>query len=144
MNALDLLKKDHDVVKELFGRFDSAQNGQRQQILDQIIRELEVHSRVEQDIFYPAVRAHADKSGKNLVKEAMDEHQEVDGVIAELRELSPDDAEFEDKIEELMEDVENHIDMEETQMFPKAQALGPELETLGREIEQEKQTLEPR
>jgi len=140
MNALELLKKDHDRVKELFAQYD-ADTGRRQEIAENVFRELELHSRVEEDIFYPAVRKHSDKQGKELVKESLEEHRQVEDLIGELRAMDPGDPDFDDRFEELMDNVEHHIEEEETELFPKAKALGEELDQLAQQMEQEKETV---
>jgi len=140
MNALDILKQDHDKVKELFSVWDtlSVDGARKNEIAQTVLGELELHSRIEEDIFYPAMRARSGRDGKELVKHSVSEHHEIDDLIAELRATDPSDPDFDDKFQELMEDVEQHIDEEETEMFPKAQILGKELEALGRQIQEEK------
>jgi hemerythrin superfamily protein len=140
MNALDILKKDHEKVKELFSEYDtlSGDGAKKGEIAQTVLRELELHSKVEEDIFYPALRARSGKDGKELVKHSVSEHREIDDLIAELRDADPSDPDFDDKFQELMEDVEEHIDEEETELFPKAQILGKELENIGKQIQEEK------
>ncbi len=142
MNALDILKKDHDKVKELFAEYDtlSGDGAKKNEVAQTVLRELELHSRIEEDIFYPAMRARSGKEGKELVKHSVSEHHEIDDLVAELRDADPSDPDFDDRFQELMEDVEEHIEEEETEMFPKAQILGKELETLGKQMMEEKET----
>ncbi len=142
MNALDILKKDHDKVKELFAEYDtlSGDGAKKNEVAQTVLRELELHSRVEEDIFYPALRARSGKEGKELVKHSVSEHHEIDDLVSELRDTDPSDPDFDDKFQELMEDVEEHIEEEETEMFPKAQILGKELDTIGKQIMEEKET----
>jgi hemerythrin superfamily protein len=142
MNALDILKKDHDKVKELFSEYDalSGDGAKKNEIAQTVLRELELHSRVEEDIFYPAMRARAGKDGKELVKHSVSEHHEIDDLVAELKDTDSSDPDFDDRFQELMEDVEEHIEEEETEMFPKAQILGEELEALGKQIQEEKES----
>ncbi len=142
MNALDILKKDHDKVKALFSEYDtlSGDGSRKNEIAQTVLQELEMHSRVEEDIFYPALRARTGKDGKELVKHSLDEHHDIDDLVAELRDTDPSDPDFEDKFQELMEEVEDHIGEEENEMFPKARILGKELDTLGTQIEEEKES----
>jgi len=142
MNALDILKKDHDKVKELFAEYDtlSGDGATKNEVAQAVLRELELHSRIEEDIFYPAMRARSGKDGKELVKHSVSEHHEIDDLVAELRDTDPSDPDFDDRFQELMEDVEEHIEEEETEMFPKALILGKELETLGKQMMEEKET----
>ena len=140
MNALDILKKDHDRVRELFSEYDtlSGDGARKNEIAQTVLQELELHSRVEEDIFYPAMRARSGKEGKELVKHSYDEHHDIDDLVAELRDTDPSDPDFDDKFQELMEEVEDHIEEEENEMFPKAMILGKELDTLGTQIQEEK------
>src|SRR6266478_1042601 len=81
-NAIDLLKADHDNVKELFDEFEKSDNGQaRKKIVKQALLELKLHAAVEEEIFYPAVRSHV---GKDLMNEADEEHHVAKLLIAEL------------------------------------------------------------
>jgi iron-sulfur cluster repair protein YtfE (RIC family) len=144
MNAIELLKKDHEKVKKLFEQYDSD-GDRRRDIANMVFEELEAHSRVEEDVFYPAVRAKAKKDGKELIKHSIEEHKEVDDLINELRSMDPEEEDFDDRFQELIEDVEHHIDLEENETFPKAeQLLGNDLEDLGKQIEEEKETAKAR
>jgi len=142
MNALDILKKDHDNVKALFSEYDtlSGDVARKSELAETVLRELELHSRVEEDIFYPAIRARGGKEGKDLVKHSYSEHHEIDNLVSELKDTDPSDPDFDDKFQDLMEDVEEHFEEEETEMFPKAQILGKELETIGKQIQEEKES----
>jgi hypothetical protein len=60
MNALQVLKQDHDKVRKLFAEYDAAGDGapvRKQEIAEQVFRELQIHSRIEEEIFYPALNA---------------------------------------------------------------------------------------
>jgi iron-sulfur cluster repair protein YtfE (RIC family) len=138
MNAIELLRKDHEKVKQMFAEYDLADDRKRE-IAESVFRELEAHSRVEEDIFYPAVRKHSNKQGKEMVKHSLEEHREVDDLISELRAMDPSDPDFDDRFEEMIEDVEHHIEQEEAEMFPMAEDLGKELDRLGEQIEEEKE-----
>lgn len=143
MNALDILKKDHERVKELFSEYDTLSHDgpKKNEIAQTVLRELEVHSRVEQDIFYPAMRARSGKDGKEIVKHSYSEHEVIDDLVAELKDTDPSDPDFDERFQELMEDVEDHFLEEETEMFPKAQILGKELESIGRQMQEERESL---
>jgi hemerythrin-like domain-containing protein len=146
MNAVKLLKDDHQKVKKLFREFESqgdkAHQG-KQKIVNQACHELEVHSKLEEQIFYPAVQAKADEEGKEMVLEGIEEHHVVDMLIKELRALEPQDDEFDAKFKVLTENVEHHIEEEEGELFPDAEkSLGKEMmEKLGTQMEQLKQQL---
>ena len=114
MNAIDLLKDDHREVERLFSEFLAAEDAeaeQREEIFQQIEKELLVHGDIEEQIFYPAVE---DFAGKD-VEEALHEHQGVRQAIAELLTIEVDDEEFEPKLIALMEQVQHHVQEEEAE-----------------------------
>jgi len=132
MNIFAMLKKDHDKVKELFKRFKMAEGqplNPRRQIAEQIFRELEVHSRVEEEIFYPKLEKALDKPGAGLVQEAIEEHRLVKEMIEGLRKLTLDDVGFPAKFDALKESVLQHIDKEEGELFPQAKEILKESES---------------
>jgi hemerythrin-like domain-containing protein len=145
MNAIDLLMEDHRKVKGLFTEFE--QSGERahqtrRRIAAQVFQELETHTRLEEEIFYPAVRDQRSADAKEMIAESVEEHHVVDMLIAELKRLSPEDEQYEAKFTVLTENVKHHIEEEEGELFPKARrALGKELDRLGTEMEQRRQRL---
>ena len=140
MNAIELLTADHKKVKGLFEKAEDLEGGKLKAVFDQIKSELETHTYIEETIFYPAVDKLQEM--KDMVRESLKEHNTVKKELQELTNLTPDDEEFEEKFEELMECVEHHAEEEEEgKMFPKLQKLmsAAELEELGRELEAAKQ-----
>jgi hypothetical protein len=155
MNAIELLKADHARVQALFRQYEAAghQPQQQRELAEQLFTALEVHASLEEELFYPAVRAQlgtvtveeepADAADEDeeadLVAEAQEEHQEVKALIATLRDLEPGEAQFQAAFTELREGVEEHVGMEEDELMPAvAAALGGELERLGRQLEARK------
>ena len=141
MDAVKLLKDDHEKVKGLFRQFEKARSeDKKKQLADEIMMELEVHSKIEEEIFYPAVR---EKVGEDeLVAEAVEEHHVVDVLMQEIKQLDPSDERFEAKMTVLIENVEHHIEEEEKEMLPDAKKkLGKDVEALGDQMEQRKQQL---
>lgn len=147
MNALQLLTRDHEKLKQLFGAYDAVEDSasaRRQQIAEDVFRELQIHSRLEEEIFYPALNARAGSHGRELVEDGLDAHAEVDEMIQELKLLGPEDPDFDDKFQELADAVTAHIEDEESAMFPEAERkLGAELEAIGRALEEEKAAVLP-
>jgi len=140
MDALELLKADHKKVKDLFEQAEELEGGKQKVIFDQIDKELQTHAYIEETIFYPAVEKYQEL--KDMVRESLKEHQEVKQLLKEIEGLQPDDEEFEEKLEELMENVEHHAEEEEEgKMFPKLKQImkAAELEQLGRELQAAKQ-----
>jgi hemerythrin-like domain-containing protein len=140
-NAIELLKADHAKVKELFEQWEAAETDQRAGIADMVFRELELHAEIEEQLFYPALRKKADEKDKELLDEALKEHQEVKETIAELKEMpADDDEEFETMFDDLIDAVSHHVEEEESEMMPRAQKkLGDQLMQLGAEIQSRKE-----
>jgi hemerythrin superfamily protein len=141
-DAIELLKADHRKVQDLFQKYENTSDQKtKQQIAAQVFTELEAHAQLEETVFYPAFAQEADQEGKQLVEEARQEHQTVKDLIAELRDLD-DHEEFAAKFQELMENVEHHVQEEEHEMFPKAEEeLEAQLEDLRDEMQELKQQL---
>jgi hemerythrin superfamily protein len=131
-HAIAILKKDHDDVKELFNKFEKAESPtKREKMIIEAITALKAHAVLEEEIFYPAVRAHV---GKKIMNEADEEHHVAKVLIAELDSGSRADDHREAKFTVLAESVRHHIKEEENQMLPKAKELDMDFEALGREM----------
>jgi hypothetical protein len=108
----------------------------RKQLLEEITAALELHTRLEEEIFYPAVRGLETRKAEEMVAEALEEHHVVDLVLKDLPKVDPEDERFEAKMTVLSELVEHHADEEEKEMFKTAQRLGDEeLKALGERME---------
>jgi general stress protein YciG/hemerythrin-like domain-containing protein len=142
--ATDLLRADHRKVEELFSQYET-QEGQMQSrdaVISQICQELEVHARLEEEIFYPAVRAAETGEGEELVAEAIQEHQTIKDLVAQLEGMSADNGVGDSTVRQLKECVSHHVQEEESEMLPQAeQLLGDQLEVLGAQLQQRKQQL---
>lgn len=141
MNALELLKTDHQKVKALFEKAEGSKNEKQQkQLFEQIKAELETHTHIEETIFYPAVAKNEDL--KDMVLESLEEHKQVKTLLREMENLTSDSEKFEPKLKVLMENVEHHaVEEEEGNMFPKVRKFlnSAELEQLGQELESAKE-----
>jgi len=128
-----MLKKQHQEVKGLFRKIDKAEApGVRSDLMAQIIEKLTVHSTIEEEIFYPAVRRLGNQKTEDTILEALEEHHVVKLVLEELPTVDPEDERFAAKMTVLSELVEHHADEEEDEMFTLAVKLGDgELESLG-------------
>ncbi len=148
MDAIKMLKDDHRKVKDLIREYEGAGDGAfkaRQEIADRVFAELEVHTALEEEIFYPAVKAKTDDKGKSHVAEGMEEHHVVKILISELRALTPEDEAFAAKFKVLSENVEHHIKEEEDDLLPDAKhKLGHDgIEVLGDQMESRRKELQP-
>jgi hemerythrin superfamily protein len=152
-DAIDMLKKDHGKVTQLFKQFESAQGGDKQSIVSQIFHELEVHTVLEEELFYPAVRDQIDpkelaaeegedegdeEAGDDLIAISYEEHQAVKDLIQELKKMDPQSDQFKERFEELRDDVTDHVSEEEEVIFPLAQ-LKLNVEELGSLMQKRKQ-----
>ncbi len=142
MDALRLLKEDHDKVKRLLTELESTtERGvkTRQELFEKIRSELTVHEVIEEEIFYPALKEHP--KARQIVLEAYEEHNVVDTIMGELDGLPVDDETWGAKAKVMQENVEHHIEEEETQMFAQARQVfeREELESLGERMAQRKE-----
>src|SRR2546426_12578681 len=137
MDALELLKQDHQKVKELLEEAEATEDGKEQkEIFKQIKKELETHARIEETVFYPAMEKYEEL--KDMVLESLEEHKQVKTLLREMETLTSDSEKFEPKLKVLMENVEHHAEEEEEgKMFPKIRKLmnTEKLERLGEELE---------
>ena len=117
--VLEMLKEDHEKVKGLFEKFESAEGKDQTDIATTAIMELEVHADLEEKLIYPAIREQINED--DLMNEAVEEHHLVHVLIKELKRLKPKDGVFQAKFKVLGELVKHHIEEEEGEMFPKAQ-----------------------
>ncbi len=121
MDALELLMADHNRVRGLFTRFQAAEgenDAQAARLAAKIFEELEIHTKIEEEIFYPTMTKLNDEIHE-LVTEGLEEHHVVDGLMAEVKGLGPADEEWAAKMKVLIENVEHHAEEEEQEMFPK-------------------------
>lgn len=137
MDALDLLKHDHQKVKELFEQAEGAEEQkEKKEIFKEIKKELETHARIEESVFYPAMEKH--EEFKDMVLESYEEHKQIKTLLREMDDLASDSEKFEPKLNVLKENVEHHAEEEEEgKMFPKIRRImdRQKLEQLGAELE---------
>ena len=142
MNAIELLKKDHQEAMELMDQLEgmgaTAGAGQKE-LFQRLKNALKLHTSMEEEIFYPALE-NFDET-RDMVAEAYQEHEAVDELLAEMSTLPTGDQEFMDRLAELRDNVENHVDEEEGEMFPQAEQLigQSRLQDMGRQMQQRKQ-----
>jgi hemerythrin superfamily protein len=148
LDALALLKEDHQKVKKLLGEIEkTTERGvkTREQLFEKLVHELTIHEQIEEQIFYPAVKERAEKKElKELVTESYEEHHFVDTVKAEIEGTPLDAEEWAAKLKVMMENIEHHaFEEEEGKMFPKVQEAftKSELEDLGTQMAELKQQL---
>ena len=143
MDATMLLRNDHQAVDQLFQQLagtGAARADDRRLIFRLIKSEIEAHSRVEEEVFYPAVMRLRSSQARETVRAALEEHQALDGQIAEIDQLEPDDPEFLRRLAALKHSVDRHVLAEEGALFAEARIhlTDERLEALGREMEARK------
>ena len=142
-SATKLLVEDHKRVRELFGRYeDTRDRATKKRIVDDITRELTLHAKVEEEIFYPGFLKRRGDPQK-MVRESFEEHKIVETLLAELSKIGPRDEQFDAKVTVLQENVDHHAKEEERDLFPEAEKLlsKRELERMGAEMEDRKEEL---
>ena len=167
-DAIQMLKADHRKVEALFDQFLEAEGGKKQHIAQQIFHELEVHSTLEEELFYPALQNQGDPdvlasvdpseeiegdevmnlgednktSGddEDLITHAYDEHRTVRDMIAQLRNNDASSLEFRQSMIELQQAVEDHVFEEEDELFAQAQ-LSVDTKMLGEQMHRRKQEI---
>jgi hemerythrin-like domain-containing protein len=148
MNAIQLLKDDHKKVKGLLAELEATTargTKKRTQLLATIGQELRVHSKIEEEIFYPAFKAAGEKSDDDkMYFEALEEHRAAgDLVLPDLERTEPSSEKFSGRAKVLKELIEHHADEEEKEMFPRARKLlsAAELNALGAQMVARKREL---
>jgi hemerythrin superfamily protein len=141
-DAIALLKADHRKVEGLFEKFESARSESKKKALaDQICLELTVHTKIEEDVFYPACKGEIDD---DLWHEAYVEHDGAKVMIAEIEAGKPGDEFYGAKVKVLSEQIKHHVKEEEKRaegMFAQAKAAGLDTKALGAQMAAEKKTL---
>jgi len=138
-DAVSMLKRDHDTVKELFDEFERAkQKAAKKKIVAKALTELKVHAALEEEIFYPAVRSELDH---DVMNEADEEHHVAKMLIAELEQMTGKEDHWDAKFTVLAENVRHHIKEEESDMLPKAKRLPLDFDALGARMMERKEEL---
>jgi len=144
-NAISILTEDHKKVKKMFMDFDKLMKSEGKEaekgaLVRKSCEELTVHTEIEEEIFYPAVRAAIDDD--DLMDEADVEHAGARELIAQLEDTEPGDDRYDAKVAVLGENIDHHVKEEQGEMFPKARkakldlaALGAQMPERGRELQ---------
>jgi hypothetical protein len=139
MDALALLKADHDKVKKMLAEGETTtERGEktRTELFATLKGEMMVHERIEEEIFYPTLKDHP--RARDIVLEGFEEHHVVDEIMGELEATDVTDETWGAKFKVMKENIEHHIEEEEGEMFKHARAVfdGEELEELGTRMEE--------
>ena len=139
--ALRILRDDHDEIRRLIGEYHGAENESthaRHAIIEAVGLQAELHTRIEEDVFYPAVQDFC----SDFVDEANEAHGAIEGKIDALQALDPGEPEYAEVAGQLVKALLEHIDAEESRLFPAVErAMGGELQALGRDLIRRKEEL---
>ena len=139
-DAIALLKADHEAVSEMFAEYEKARSVPgKKALVAEICTALSVHAQIEEEIFYPAVKAAL--KDKLLVPEATVEHASVKDLVAQLEGIEPDGEMYDAKVKVLSEFVKHHVKEEQNEMFQKAKASSLDLVDLGARMAARKDAL---
>ncbi|MGQ0526111.1 MAG: hemerythrin domain-containing protein [Betaproteobacteria bacterium] len=141
-DALAMLKADHDKVKKMFKEFetlDSDETEEKAQLVKQACAELKIHTQLENEIVYPALREAIEDD--DLMDEALVEHEAAEELISQLEQMQPGDEMYDAKFTVLGEYVNHHIAEEQKEMFPAAKKAKIDLAALGEQMLARKQEL---
>ena len=129
-DAIALLKADHEAVSKMFADYEKTRSVPRKKApVAEICTALSVHARIEEEIFYPAVKTAL--KDKLLVPEATVEHAGVKDLVAQLEGVEPDGEMYDAKVKVLSEYVKHHVKEEHNEMFPKVKSSSLDMVELG-------------
>ncbi|MDQ3026503.1 MAG: hemerythrin domain-containing protein [Pseudomonadota bacterium] len=145
-DAIVLLKDDHRTVSQMFARYDKlgdSAHAAKLKLARTVCKELKVHTRIEEEIFYPAIEKVLPKE-KDLLDEAAVEHEGAKKLIAELDRMKPGEDLFDAKVKVLAEYIKHHVKEEHEEMFPKVRKTDLDLRALGMRMAARKRVLAKR
>jgi iron-sulfur cluster repair protein YtfE (RIC family) len=143
MKATDVLRRAHERFRALFADHFGSGPEKKRAIFRALKEELEIHARLEEELFYPAVVRVRSDEARSIVRDGLHEHQIMEGLLAEIEQMDAADERYDERIKNLRENVEHHLRDEEDRIF--AQALShlseSRLEKIGSDMEARKRKL---
>jgi hemerythrin superfamily protein len=143
MDIFELIKIDHRKVEEIFSAIESTKSSKTlNKYFNQLYQELNLHAQVEELTFYPTIRNH--EGTEELLEEAEEEHTEVKVMLEQMQSMDSSEEEFKEKLSQLKEAVQHHVQEEENEVFPKVRQMmsTEELKQLASEFQEVKSTLQ--
>ncbi|MDB5442677.1 MAG: hemerythrin cation binding region [Phenylobacterium sp.] len=140
-DAIALLKADHRTVEGLFAQYEKAKEDDQRKlaIFQQIAMELKVHMQIEEEIYYPQARDYV--AEEDTVNEAVVEHQGAKDLMAQIEGMQASDEMYDAKVKVLQEQIEHHVEEEETEFFPETKKNGMDTRAVGEQLMARKQEL---
>lgn len=128
---MEALKADHHFVSQLFDRYLNTQDMQvKKEAASRSLMLVEMHSTLEEQVFYPAVR----QVDAGLVQHSEEEHKEAKQLMSQLKGMQCDDPSYDQLFRQFADSIRHHVQQEEQELFPKVQAAGLDLKTLGTQM----------
>jgi len=137
-DAVSLLEADHRKVDALFAQFEEGKGRSRAATVEQICKELEIHAKIEEKVFYPQAK----KVVRDEINEGIVEHETLKRLVGELQRMRATDEFFEPRVKALKEYVKHHVHEEESSVFPAVVESDLDLKAIGEQLQAEKERLQ--
>jgi hypothetical protein len=139
-SAARMIRQDHKKVANLFKKFDHARtSAAKKRIVNKVVKALDLHARLEEEIFYPAVRKQLGE--EEMLEEAYDEHRQATEIMRALKAMDGDDERLDLKFSELIECVQHHVEEEEGELLPMVEQSSMDLALYGEQMSERKEDL---
>ncbi len=142
-DAIALLTADHAEARAIFKKYDELGDrayATKKKLATDVCNALTVHAKIEEEIFYPALRTQG-KEFQDMLDEAEVEHAGAKELIAQIEGMDPEDDLYDAKVKVLGEQIDHHAGEEEDEMFPKTRKTKLDLVALGEELQARKEEL---
>jgi len=140
VSAIDLLEEDHREVEDFFDKYEELEDSNdKEQLAVKICMALQVHTQLEEQIFYPAAREAIENP--ELIDEAIVEHASAKQLIGEIEKMKQGEELYDAKLKVLQEQVLHHVEEEEGELFPQVEASELDLDALGKKMAERKTAL---
>lgn len=143
VNAIDLLEQDHRKVEKAFEKYEQLGPQayvHKKELADSICEDLIIHTKIEEELFYPAVRKGLSDS-RSLLNEAKVEHDSAKDLIKQIQAMGSDEELFDAKVKVLSEHIAHHVKEEEEEIFPPMRDSTIDMEGLGEKMQRRQQEL---
>jgi hypothetical protein len=139
-SAVRIIRQDHKKVAGLFKKFDQATtSAAKKRIVHKVVKALDMHAQLEEEIFYPAVRKQLGE--EEMLEEAYNEHQQAKEILRELEAMDVEDERLQPKFSELIECVQHHVEEEEGELLPMVEESNMDLTLYGEQMSERKEDL---
>jgi len=143
MKATDVLRTAHELFRKLFSEHRGSAPNKKREIFRTLKRELEIHAKIEEELFYPAVVRLRSSEARAIVRHGLEEHQILEGLLAEIDQMDEKDQSYDERMVALRDNLERHLRDEEDRIFVQALSHLSEarLEKIGSDMQARKEKL---